>query len=328
MVAITSGSGIYFLGETGPCVHHHTTQPAIWSLLMQRLVNPVLGTKLVEGISPGFLQLDSQPWQELLDRGFIVRSQDKDELLRFRDRIYSENQGYHLVPGNPTCQHLVFACTGSIVSGLIAPTILSLVYSSFQRQLDVILTQAAQKFVTRDLLESYGIRTWSDAFERRDSVHVPHVQLARSADCIVVLPATASSLNRLANSACTDLLSMTVAATRAPVIVAPVMNCNMWNDRAVQRNVQQLRDDGRYIIEPTLIFGAADIATQDKAMFGGHGTLWAGPVSLMRAISTILRARDDKLTLEQGDAPATAPQQGRTASSSQCEPIMLKLSAS
>jgi hypothetical protein len=98
---------------------------------------------------------------------------------------------------------------------------------------------------------------------------------------------------------------MTVAATKAPVIVAPVMNCNMWNDRAVQRNVQQLREDGRYIIEPTLIFGAADIATQDKAMFGGHGTLWAGPVSLMRAISTILRVRHDKLGLEPGDAPVT-----------------------
>jgi hypothetical protein len=292
MVAITAGSGVFFLGESGSFVQHYTTQPAIWSALMQRLANPVLGTNLIEGIPREFLELDGQPWQELLDGGCVLQSQDKEELVKFRDRIYSQNQGYHLVPGEPTCQHLIFACTGSIVSGLIAPTILSLLYSSFQRQLDVILTQTAQKFVTRDLLESYGIRTWSDAFERRDSVHVAHVQLARSADCIVVLPASANSLNRLANSACTDLLSMTIAATSAPVIVAPVMNCDMWNDRAVQRNVQQLRDDGRYIIEPTLIFSAADLATQGEAMYGGHGSLWAGPGSLMRAVSAILRTRN------------------------------------
>jgi phosphopantothenoylcysteine synthetase/decarboxylase len=92
---------------------------------------------------------------------------------------------------------------------------------------------------------------------------------------------------------------MTIAATSAPVIVAPVMNCNMWNDRAVQRNVQRLRDDGKYIIEPTLIFGAADLATQGEAMYGGHGTLWAGPGSLMRTVSAVLHIRcKDKSELE------------------------------
>jgi hypothetical protein len=156
MVAITAASGIFFLGEKGSFVQHYTTQPATWSVLMQRLANPVLRTKLIEGISREFSELDGQPWQELLDGGCVLQSRNREELVKFRDKIYSENQGYHLVPDKPTCQHLIFACTGSIVSGLIAPTILSLVYSSFQHQLDVILTQTAQKFVTRDLLESYA----------------------------------------------------------------------------------------------------------------------------------------------------------------------------
>ena len=177
------------------------------------------------------------------------------------------------------------------MSGLMAPTILSLLYSRFQRQLDVILTQAAQRFVTRDLLEGYGIRTWGDAFERRDTFHVPHVQLARAADCILVMPASANSLHRLVDGACTDLLSMTVAATSAPIVLAPVMNGAMWNNLAVQRNVQRLRDDGMYVIEPTLIFGAADVASQGKAMYGGHGTLWAGPVSLIRALTAVLTSK-------------------------------------
>jgi hypothetical protein len=295
VVAITTDSKIVFIAESDSFVEHYTTQPAIWSLLMQRLADPIVTTKLIHGIPPEHADLNAKPWQELLDGGYILQSEDKEALIKIRDRVYSENQGYQVVPGKPVCQHLVFACTGSIVSGLVAPTILSLVYSGFQRQLDVVLTPTAQRFVTRDLLESYGIRTWSDAFDRRDSVHVAHVQLARSADCIVVLPASASSLHRLANSACTDLLSMIVTATRASVILAPVMNCNMWNDRAVQRSVQQLRDDGRFIIEPTLIFGAADLVNQGGAMYGGHGTLWGGPGSLMRAISAVMRARSDNV---------------------------------
>src|SRR5262245_27364270 len=152
MVAITAGSGIFFLGGRGSCIQHCTDQPALWSLLMQRLAYPVLMTKVIEGVCGGFSDLDGQTSRDLFGGGYILQAQDKEELIKFRDRIYSENQGFHLVPCKPTCQHLVFACTGGIVSGLIAPTILSLVYSSFQRQLDVILTQTAQKFVTRDLL--------------------------------------------------------------------------------------------------------------------------------------------------------------------------------
>jgi len=75
-----------------------------------------------------------------------------------------------------------------------------------------------------------------------------------------------------------------VAATTAPVVLIPAMNDAMWNHRAVQRNVKQLKDDGMYVVEPTLIFGAADVPAGAEPMFGGHGTLWAGPRGLMRAV--------------------------------------------
>jgi phosphopantothenoylcysteine decarboxylase/phosphopantothenate--cysteine ligase len=178
----------------------------------------------------------------------------------------------------------VVALTGSIVAGLMAPVILSLCYSGFYGQLDVILTEAALRFVHRELFEFYGIRTWVDAFDRRDGVHVPHIALGQAADCLLVMPASAACWRRLAQGACADLLSLTVAATMAPVVVAPVMNTAMWNHAAVQRNVQQMRDDGMYVIEPTLIFAAVDLVHQGDPMYGGPGTFWRGALGVMHTL--------------------------------------------
>ena len=269
-------------------LEHHTALAAKWSQLMQELSGPLSGAG-IKALTSSILDLDSRLWSRLLTDGHIFEAENEEILRTLREKAFTDNQGFHLAPAEPTCEHLIVACTGSIVAGLMAPTILSLCYSQFQRKLDVILTESAQKFVTRELFEFYGIRTWVDAFERRTEAHVPHVQLGRSADCILVMPASANSLHRLAEATCTDLLSMTVAASNAAVVVAPVMNGTMWNHRAVQRNVEQLREDGMYVIEPTVIFGAADLINRGAPMYGGHGTLWAGPCSLMHVLSAILK---------------------------------------
>jgi hypothetical protein len=150
--------------------------------------------------------------------------------------------------------------------------------------MDLILTEAALRFTTSDFFEFYGIRTWVDAFARRDGVHVPHIALGQSADCLLVMPASAACCQRLANGACSDLLSMTVAATTAPVIIAPAMNTAMWNHAAVQRNVQRLRDDGMYVIEPGLIFSAVELVHHGTPMYGGLGTFWHGALGVIHAL--------------------------------------------
>jgi len=287
VVAVTGRDSLLLVGANGAVFRHTTNHMAAWSALLQRLAGPVKGDQLREDRSL-LPELDDHLWERLVVGGYLLESPDAESLAAARDGMFSDNNGFHLVPMEPACGHLVVACTGSVVAGLMAPTLLSLSYSRYQQQLDVILTDAARKFVTPDLLESYGIRTWLDAFERRDGIHVPHVQLGRSADCILVMPASANSLHRLADGTCTDLLSMAVVASRAPVVVVPVMNETMWNNAAVQRNVATIRADGMYVIEPTVIFGAADVASQGKPMFGGHGTLWAGPRSLMDTLSAIL----------------------------------------
>src|SRR5215470_18003342 len=291
LVVVTSQASILLVGPGDAFIVHDTAHSSRWSYLMQVLANPVSG-EAVQTSTVALPERDVEALERLVAEKFILADPEPDRLAALRDRMFSENRCFHFVSREPVCPHLIVACTGSIVAGLMAPTLLSLCYSSFQRNLDVILTETAQKFVTRDLIESYGIRTWGDAFERRDGIHVPHVQLARSATCVLVMPASASSLHRLAEGACTDLLSLLVAATHAPVILAPAMNEVMWNNGVVQQNVQTLRQNGMYVIEPTIIFGAADLATGGQPMYGGHGTLWLGPNSLMQTVSRVLRLRN------------------------------------
>lgn len=286
LMVVSTRSALVFVREDGQARHISTPHVQQWSLLLQKLANPLPGPAVRQLLDDA--EVADAHWNRLVEEGYIHSAKDADTLQAEMESAFSDNQGFDFRPGPPQCTHLIVACTGSIVAGLLAPTILSLLYSGFQETLDVILTESAQKFVTRGLFEAYGIRTWSDAFERTDAIHVPHVQLGRSADCLLVLPATANSLHRLAHATCTDLLSIVVSVTRAPVIVSPAMNEAMWNHPAVQRNLQQLREDGVYVIEPTLIFGAADVAYQGSAMFGGHGSLWGGPRALKATLTAVL----------------------------------------
>lgn len=294
LVVATTADRVLLTGERDASVEFETGDAALWSSLMQRLSGPVRAGE-IRDLTASLSERDIDRLGRLVADGFILEDGKAEHLVAVRDRVFSENNCFHLVPGQPVCKHLVIACTGSIVAGLVAPTLLSISYSNFQDRLDVIVSEAAQKFVTRDLLECYGIRTWGDAFERRSDIYVPHVHLARSADCVLVMPASANSLHRLADGACTDLLSSLVAATRAPVVLAPAMNDVMWNNPAVQRNLQRLRDDGMYVIEPTIICGAADLASRGEPMYGGHGTMWTGPHSLMQALSRIMQSHGERL---------------------------------
>ena len=289
-IAIGTAGHYLFIDGSGAVSEHATSRADAWSALLQELAAPVPGT-LLRRLMSQLEQGDQDFLAAMLRSGLLIEGPEAASMSRLRDRVLTDNQGYHLERGEPRCGHLIVALTGSIVAGLMAPVLLSLAYSGYQRQLDVFLTETALRFVTRDLLESYGVRTWVDAFERKDGVRVPHVSLAGSADCVLVMPASAAALRRLAHASCTDLLSMTVAATSAPVVVVPVMNTAMWNHAAVQRNVRQLREDGVYVVEPTLIFKAAALVERADPMYGGPGTFWRGPLAVMQTLSAVLAHR-------------------------------------
>ena len=111
--------------------------------------------------------------------------------------------------------------------------------------------------VTRASLDFVGRSTWEGITSRPVAVEIAgegraeHVELARIADLIIVVPATANSLARLAYGFADDMVSLTVLASDAPVVVAPAMHSNMWLAPATQANVRTLRERGVHVIDPT-----------------------------------------------------------------------------
>jgi hypothetical protein len=151
-------------------------------------------------------------------------------------------------PASRPCNALVLGITGA-VQAVLAPHFVQRLAWYFAERLDVVLTDTARRFVRPRALSLLGAHVWSDPFAGEPG-RVPHIELATRAELVLVFPASADALFRLAHGACSDLLSLVVSATRAPVVVAPSMNSVMWRHPATQRNVQLLRDDGVFVVEP------------------------------------------------------------------------------
>jgi phosphopantothenoylcysteine decarboxylase / phosphopantothenate---cysteine ligase len=117
-----------------------------------------------------------------------------------------------------------------------------------------ILTEAGARFITPLTLSSltgepcYGANP--DQGEWRANPSIEHIELARWAELVAVVPATANILGKAANGLASDLLSTVLLATRAPVLWAPAMNTGMWEHPAVQANLARLRSFGHAVVEP------------------------------------------------------------------------------
>lgn len=114
-----------------------------------------------------------------------------------------------------------------------------------------VLTGSAQQFVTP---LSLGVLTedhvFTELFDLKDEQEIGHIQLSRQADLVVVAPATANILAKMANGIADDLATTLLLATDKPVLAVPAMNVRMWHHRATQRNLEQLRADGVHIMTP------------------------------------------------------------------------------
>ena len=115
----------------------------------------------------------------------------------------------------------------------------------------VVMTQNACRFVaplTFETLSGHPVAV--DTFDRPQTWEVEHIALAKRADLFLIAPATANIMGKMACGIADDMLSTTVMATRAPVLVAPAMNTGMWENAAVQQNVKTLRARGVEIVAP------------------------------------------------------------------------------
>ena len=114
-----------------------------------------------------------------------------------------------------------------------------------------VLTGAATEFVTPlSVAALSGSKVYGELFDLTDEAKMGHIQLSRSADLVVVAPATADLMAKMAHGLANDLASNLLLATDTPILVAPAMNVRMWGHAATQRNIATLADDGVAFVGP------------------------------------------------------------------------------
>jgi phosphopantothenoylcysteine decarboxylase/phosphopantothenate--cysteine ligase len=189
---------------------------------------------------------------------------------------------------------VVLGITGGIAAYKAAELCRRLVQSSIDVQ--VIMTDAAREFVTPVTMQALSGRpVFTDMWDARVPDNMGHIELSRGADAIVVAPATADFLAKLAHGLADDLLSSLCLARECPLLVAPAMNRQMWDHPATRRNVAQLAGDGITVIgpasgdqacgevgmgrmvEPAEIADAVSAQFAPRALAGVHVLVTAGP---------------------------------------------------
>lgn len=144
---------------------------------------------------------------------------------------------------------IILGVTGGIAAYKSCELVRKLVKEKASVQ--VIMTENAMEFVTPLTLQTLsGNRVATKTFDLAWESEIGHITLADSADVIVVAPATASFIGKVASGIADSLLTTVILATRSPVIVCPAMNVNMYNNPAVQENLEKLSSRGFHIVEP------------------------------------------------------------------------------
>ena len=154
-----------------------------------------------------------------------------------------------------------------IGGGIAAFKSLELIRRLKERHIHVrcVLTKAAQQFVTPLSASALSHeRVYTDLFDAESEFDAGHIRLARECDLIVVAPATADLMAKMAQGHADDLASAILLAANRPILLAPAMNPLMWNNAATRRNVLQLRRDGIHMIGPN----AGEMAEANEAGVG------------------------------------------------------------
>ena len=146
-------------------------------------------------------------------------------------------------------KRLVLGVTGGIAAYKAAELARLLVKEG--AEVHAVLTQSGARFVTPATFQALtGRPAWTDMWDARMPDNMAHIELSRAADAVVVAPASADFLAKLAHGMADDLLSTLCLARDCPLIVAPAMNRQMWENPATQRNKSQLAQDGVIVLGP------------------------------------------------------------------------------
>lgn len=143
---------------------------------------------------------------------------------------------------------IVIGVCGGIACYKAAEVVNALVKRGYQ--VDVIMTESAQKFVTPLTFQTLSRnKVVTDMFEPADNWEVKHISLAKKADMVVVVPATANVIGKFACGIADDMLTTTVMAAQCRKIIAPAMNTAMWDNPIVQENITKLKAYGYMVLD-------------------------------------------------------------------------------
>lgn len=146
-------------------------------------------------------------------------------------------------------KHLLLGMTGGIACYKIAE--LTRLLTKAGATVQVVMTEAATQFITPVTMQALSGRpVFTSQWDARIDNNMPHIDLSRAADAILIAPASADFLAKLTHGRADDLLSILCLARECPLLVVPAMNRQMWSNAATQRNVAQLRADGVSILGP------------------------------------------------------------------------------
>jgi phosphopantothenoylcysteine synthetase/decarboxylase len=138
--------------------------------------------------------------------------------------------------------------------------VLSLIHH-FADDVQVVMSRAAEKLTSRYAVEVASRHpVYVEMDDRSEDVYVPHIELGRDADLILVYPATVNVMAKVAQGMTDELIPALIIAAAAPVFFVPVTNPAMWQHPAVQRNVRTLRDDGYVVLPPLPV---VEVATRE-----------------------------------------------------------------
>ena len=178
---------------------------------------------------------------------------------------------------------VVLGVTGSIAAYKIASLASMLV--KLHAEVHVIMTQNATNFIHPTAFETLtNHKCLVDTFDRNFQFHVAHVNLAQQADVMVIAPASANVIGKLAHGIADDMLTTTAMACKAPMLIAPAMNTNMYENPIVQDNLKVLASYGKEIIEPA----SGMLACRDV----GKGKMPETEVLLQYILKTIACEKD------------------------------------
>lgn len=146
-------------------------------------------------------------------------------------------------------KHVLLGITGSIAAYKIANLASMLV--KLNADVHVIMTKNSEQFISPITFETLtGNKVIDDTFERNSGYHVAHIAMAAEADVVMIAPASANVIAKLAHGIADDMLTSTMLAVTAPILLSPAMNTHMYENPITQENIEKIKNLGYKIIEP------------------------------------------------------------------------------